>query len=82
MWSLGCTLYSMAFGWSPFESPTEGVQPLAIMNGNVSFPPGNIHFDVKWSDNFCKLIKWILVTDPRKRPKIKDVMRMTEKLII
>ena len=26
IWSLGCTMYSLAFGWSPFESATEGVK--------------------------------------------------------
>lgn len=26
VWALGCTLYAMAFGHNPFESPTEGVR--------------------------------------------------------
>ena len=26
IWSLGCTMYSLAFGWSPFESAIEGVK--------------------------------------------------------
>merc|ERR1711991_791548 len=26
IWSLGCTMYSLAFGWSPFESAVEGVK--------------------------------------------------------
>ena len=31
MWSLGCTMYCMAFGWSPFENAREGVLKLAII---------------------------------------------------
>ncbi len=31
MWSLGCTMFCMAFGWSPFENAREGVLKLAII---------------------------------------------------
>ncbi len=37
-WSLGCCLFALAFGHSPFESPTEGVQKLAILSGKFNFP--------------------------------------------
>lgn len=36
---LGCTLYCLAFGTSPFESPREGVLKLAILNAKYSTPP-------------------------------------------
>ena len=33
MWALGCTLFCLAFGRSPFETSREGVLRLAILNG-------------------------------------------------
>ena len=38
IWSLGCILFCIAYGFNPFESPTEGVKILAIQNGSFSFP--------------------------------------------
>ncbi|RQM29748.1 hypothetical protein B5M09_001095 [Aphanomyces astaci] len=39
VWSLGCTLYALAYGpLGPFESRSHGVQRLAILNGTVTFP--------------------------------------------
>ena len=37
-WALGCTLFCLSFGRSPFESPKEGVLRLAILNGKYSLP--------------------------------------------
>ncbi len=37
-WSLGCCLFALAFGHSPFETPVEGVQKLAIISGKFNFP--------------------------------------------
>ena len=40
IWSLGCTLYTIAYGVSPFERAAgmAGSVPLAITNGKFSFP--------------------------------------------
>ena len=56
VWSLGCLLYCLAFGSNPFESSTEGVQTLAIMNGKYLIPENNIHGGVKFSARFVKLV--------------------------
>lgn len=40
VWALGCSLYCMAAGRSPFESEKEGVMRLAILNGKYSLPAG------------------------------------------
>ena len=34
VFSMGCTLFTMAFGHSPFESPYEGLMTLALLNGD------------------------------------------------
>ncbi|KAJ0407248.1 hypothetical protein P43SY_008023 [Pythium insidiosum] len=75
VWSLGCLLFTMAFGpYSPFESPTEGVRQLAIFSGSVVFPPRNTRFGVSFSAAFVSLIKWMLTTDPSERPGVQDVL--------
>ncbi|KAG6622064.1 NAK/MPSK protein kinase [Phytophthora cinnamomi] len=57
VWSLGCVLYAMAFGpFSPFEHPRDGVQQLAIVNGYVNFPHGNMQFGQVFSATFTALI--------------------------
>ena len=38
VFSLGATLYTMAFGHNPFEHPSRGFEKLALLNGNVTFP--------------------------------------------
>ncbi|ETO75492.1 NAK/MPSK protein kinase [Phytophthora nicotianae P1976] len=74
VWSLGCVLYAMAFGpFSPFEHPRDGVQHLAIANGYVAFPHGNMHGGQPFSATFTALIKWILTPDLAERPKLEGV---------
>jgi serine/threonine kinase 16 len=46
IFSLGCMLYALAFGHSPYESAEEGVMPLAIRNGSrMRFPDGGRSHD-------------------------------------
>lgn len=79
IWSLGCLLYALAYGASPFEaSVTEhgGSIALAVMNGRFSFPPND-----PYSQGFRELIRSLLVTDPASRPTIEKVMESTRALI-
>ncbi|KAF4147267.1 Protein kinase domain [Phytophthora infestans] len=82
VWSLGCVLYAMAFGpFSPFEHPRDGVQHLAIVNGYVGFPPGNMHGGQNFSATFTALIKWILTPDLAERPKLEGVRLCINQLL-
>lgn len=68
IWSLGCTLYALAYGHSPFEVEGSSVV-LAVRNGQYKFPNN----DKVYSQGLRDLIKFMLVVDPKKRPDIHAV---------
>ena len=74
VWSLGCTLYAMAFGWSPFESSAEGLKKLAILNGRFSFPDPCWRRGEAYSPRFCSLIEAMLVVENEDRPSLDDIL--------
>jgi serine/threonine protein kinase len=74
IWSLGCTLYCMAFWRSPFESPTEGVMKLGVLNGRVQYPDPCKKQGAYFSPPFCNLITGMLTVDPKKRLRLGAVM--------
>ena len=80
VWSMGCLLYAMAFGRSPFDSPTEGVLRLAIMNGRFNFPPGNSHMGLQYSKDYCDAISFMLETDHTRRPSIGQVINRVQRI--
>jgi serine/threonine kinase 16 len=74
IWSLGCTLFAMAFGTSPFEAnPQEagGSLAMAVLNGAWRFPAN----DKVYSQGLRDLISAMLVVEPSKRPDIHQVRR-------
>ncbi|KAG7384573.1 hypothetical protein PHYPSEUDO_002473 [Phytophthora pseudosyringae] len=85
VWSLGCVLYAMAFGTSPFEHPREGFMKLACLNGRVSFPPeqGGVmhHRGTQFTAEFCDFIRDMLHTNPEERPSVLDALEFTEELL-
>lgn len=85
VWSLGCVLYAMAFGRSPFEHPREGFMKLACLNGRVSFPPEQggvvLHRGTQFSAEFCDFIRDMLQTNPEERPSVLDALEFTEELL-
>ena len=78
VWALGCTLYCLAFGRSPFESAREGVLKLAILNGSYSVPAGRRMRTCVFSEPFMSLIKAMLAVDPQERPFIPEVLSMID----
>jgi serine/threonine kinase 16 len=80
-WSLGCTLYAMAFGHSPFENERDGVLRLAIMDGRFSFPQGRLHRGNSYSDGFCDIICSALKASPAERPGTGDLVSRALRLV-
>ncbi|KAF9346764.1 hypothetical protein BGX34_003634 [Mortierella sp. NVP85] len=82
IWSLGCTLYAMAYGTSPFETNQMnqgGSIALAVLNGNVRFP--TVDQQDRYSIEFRALIKAMLVVEPAMRLDIHQVIDQVDQLL-
>lgn len=79
IWSLGCTLYAMAYSHSPFENTqtTEqgGSIAMAVLNAQYSHP------DSAYSQGLKELIDMSLKVDPKERPDIHQVITATDNLL-
>lgn len=80
-WGLGCTMYCLAFGRSPFETPKEGVLRLAILNGKYSTPPGLRFKDCVYSQEYMHLVDKMLKVDCTERPYVEEVIRDIQQLL-
>ncbi|KAG5184925.1 Serine/threonine protein kinase/TGF-beta stimulated factor [Tribonema minus] len=83
VWSLGCLLYALAFGYSPFECEfTSFDQPRVVecsflrVIGPITWPK-----KPRFSSGLCDLIKWILNQDPQQRPQVDGVLVKTDELL-
>ncbi|KAF9435455.1 hypothetical protein BGZ76_006268 [Entomortierella beljakovae] len=78
IWSLGCTLYAMAYGTSPFETNQNqgGSIALAVLNGNIRFPNAD-----RYSVEFKDFVKAMLVVDPTVRLDIHQVIERVDQLL-
>lgn len=78
IWSLGGTLFAMAYGTSPFETIQQsefgGSIAMAVLNGKYTFPPG----ETTYSEGLKGLIASMLVLKPEGRPTIDEVIQMTK----
>ncbi|KAJ7067119.1 kinase-like domain-containing protein [Mycena amicta] len=80
IWSLGCTLYAMAYSHSPFENPqiTEqgGSMAMAVMNAQYKHPANSAY-----SQGFKDLVDSMLKAEPKDRPDIHGVIEMTDRVL-
>ncbi|KAL8563965.1 hypothetical protein ACOMHN_025296 [Nucella lapillus] len=78
IWSLGCTLYAMAFLEAPFERvyQTGGSIALAAMAGKVNFPDG-----FSYSEALREMVTWLMAVTPSDRPFIHEVLHRVETLV-
>ncbi|KAI9000612.1 Pkinase-domain-containing protein [Trametes punicea] len=79
IWSLGCTLYALAYSHSPFENTqtTEqgGSIAMAVMGAQYKHPSS------AYSQGLRNLIDSMLKVNPKDRPDIHEVIRMTEEVM-
>jgi len=69
IWSLGCAIFTMAYGKSPFESAVnDGSIKLAVMNGKIKFPNSD------YSESITQLITWLCTVDSTKRPFAGEIL--------
>ncbi|KAJ3562949.1 hypothetical protein NP233_g9255 [Leucocoprinus birnbaumii] len=79
IWSLGCTLYALAYSHSPFENTqtTEqgGSIAMAVMNAQYKHP------ESAYSQGLKSLIDSMLKVNPKERPDIHQVIEMTDRVL-
>jgi serine/threonine protein kinase len=77
VWALGCLLYRLAYGRTPFEEPNAPgvVQKMAILNGRYSIPATN-----SYSKLTTGLIKACLTPDPSKRPTVTQLLEKSSQV--
>ncbi|XP_042505197.1 probable serine/threonine-protein kinase DDB_G0291350 [Macadamia integrifolia] len=81
VWSLGCTLYAIMYGVSPFEyasGESGGSLQLAIVNAQVKWPTGP---KSSYPEPLHQFVTWMLQPQPTVRPRIDDIVFHVDKLI-
>ncbi|XP_047333090.1 serine/threonine-protein kinase 16-like [Impatiens glandulifera] len=81
IWSLGCTLFAIMYGASPFEyalGESGGSLQLAIVNAQVKWPTGP---NPPYPEAFHQFVTWMLQPQPTVRPRIDDIIIHVDKLI-
>ncbi|ORX51239.1 serine/threonine protein kinase [Hesseltinella vesiculosa] len=80
VWSLGCTMFAMAYGASPFEYMLDrqggGSLSLAVLNGKFLFPPMP-----SYSDSFKELVSWMITVNAAQRPTSSEVRMRLESML-
>ena len=69
IWSLGCVLYALAVGKTPFEGKNIDHTFDNILNNSLNFPS-------QFSNNFKELLKSMLESKPKKRKSAKELIKM------
>ena len=82
IFSLGATLYAMAFYYSPFECTFQDNKQTVVdcsylrVIGGAQYPS-----ESPYSKEFVALIEWMLTVNPQKRPSAKDVLSRVQGML-
>lgn len=81
MWSLGCILYSLIYGNTPYSHLTntwQKLQAIAAPKPNISFPNQSKLFPRGIPPVLMQTMELSLVKDVKTRPNVTDLMRLIE----
>lgn len=81
VWSLGCTLFAIMYGASPFEyalGESGGSLQLAVINGQIKWPAGP---KPPYPEALHQFVSWMLQPQTTVRPRIDDIIIHVDKLI-
>ncbi|CAN0871377.1 Serine/threonine-protein kinase 16 [Linum grandiflorum] len=81
VWSLGCTLYAIMYGVSPFEyalGESGGSLQLAVLNAQIKWPVGP---KAAYPEALHQFVTWMLQPQATMRPRIDDIIIHVDKLI-
>src|SRR5690606_13137519 len=76
VWALGCLLYAMAFGKSPFFTEETGSSALAVLSATIEYPD-----DHPYSNQFISLIKFLLQSKLKHRPFIPAIIERIDQIL-
>jgi serine/threonine kinase 16 len=84
IWAMGCTLFALLYGYSPFEPPSDQLVgdsiALAVTQGSYKFPTtGGQGGYLEWGAK--EVVRRCLVVDPEARPTVREVRRLVEDII-
>jgi serine/threonine kinase 16 len=89
VWSLGCLLFAIMFGASPFECELRGEETIRIVDcsylrilGNVPKPLPGTKMSKWYAPELMDLTTWILNKDRFQRPKLDEVKSRVEELLL